>query len=419
MTDIAPGAPALEEERHASWAELFFDLVAVAGVGMLSHVLSSHLDLATVGLYAVLFLSFWLTWATFMLYGNVAAGRTHLVRLLAGMFGLGVMASAIPGVAHAVLEGGDSHDLQVYAIAYVATRWVGSQSWQRGEVLVDFPVAQHLAGTVPWVVSFWADGQALPWLWGGGILLDLFVMFVVSGDDMVERYQARIDENRRHGRDRRRGRPTQGDGPVFHGVSVDAAHLAERLGLFVIIVLGESVVQVVDAAADPEPDRALFGAGVASFALLAGMFGLSVLHGHAGLPHLAPGRLTTRAQMALHCLVTGDIATIAVVLAVVVERSQEALDDPRRWLLCAAVTAYFLLGLVASVVTRGLRPLATVWWLVTGVAVPIALGAWGADLSGTLLVWILAAVLMLHLWAERAQGPAVVPTEVTEPQDLT
>ena len=87
-------------ERHASWAELFFDLVAVAGVAALAHVLGSEPDAAALGLYALLFLAFWLSWTTFMLYSNVAAGQTRVVRLLIGMFGLGVMAASVPGVAH-------------------------------------------------------------------------------------------------------------------------------------------------------------------------------------------------------------------------------------------------------------------------------------------------------------------------------
>lgn len=69
-------------ERHASWAELFFDLVVVAGVAALAHVLEARLDAAALGLYGLLFLSFWLSWTTFMLYGNVAAGQTRVIRLL-------------------------------------------------------------------------------------------------------------------------------------------------------------------------------------------------------------------------------------------------------------------------------------------------------------------------------------------------
>jgi hypothetical protein len=99
-----------EIERHASWAELFFDLVAVAGV----------------------------------------SDQTRVVRLLIGMFGLGVMAASVPGVAHTVLGDGDSvRPLNVFAIAYIATRIYGSEAWHRGEVLLDFPVARYTVGLLP------------------------------------------------------------------------------------------------------------------------------------------------------------------------------------------------------------------------------------------------------------------------------
>jgi low temperature requirement protein LtrA len=35
----APGADHEAEQRHASWLELFFDLVVVAGIGLLGHLL--------------------------------------------------------------------------------------------------------------------------------------------------------------------------------------------------------------------------------------------------------------------------------------------------------------------------------------------------------------------------------------------
>jgi Bacterial low temperature requirement A protein (LtrA) len=111
---------AARTERHASWAELFFDLVAVAGVSALAHLLGSDLNAAALGLYALPFLAFWLSWTTFMLYSNVAADQTRVVRLLIGMFGLGVMDRLhrhahlrVPGVAPgrdtAGLPGGALH----------------------------------------------------------------------------------------------------------------------------------------------------------------------------------------------------------------------------------------------------------------------------------------------------------------------
>jgi low temperature requirement protein LtrA len=387
-----------ESERHASWSELFFDLVAVAGVAALAHVLGSGVDAAALGLYAVLFLAFWLSWTAFMLYGNVAAGQTHVVRLMIGMFGLGVMAASVPGVAHAVLEkGDDGRPLTVFTLAYVATRIYGSQAWRRGEVLLDFPVVQHSVGLLPWIVSIWVDE---PWklvLWAVGVGLDVLLILVVSGDEMLERVQARFIARLRPPP----GTPHDGEGPVIRGVSVDPAHLSERLGLFVIIVLGESVVQIVDAAGEADYGRGLLASGIVSFVLLAGMFGLSVVYGYAGLPHLRAGTLPTRAALGLHCLVTGVIATVAVSLASVVEHGSEPLPDQGRWLLCGAVAAYFALGLVASIASHGFHLAPATAWVTTGIAVPLLLGLLGADVDARPLVAYVALVALAHLWFER------------------
>jgi low temperature requirement protein LtrA len=204
-----------------------------------------------------------------MLYSNVAAGQTRVLRLLIGMFGLGVMAASVPGIAHTVLGPGDSvHPLTVFTIAYIATRIYGSQSWQRGEVLLDFPVAQYTVGLLPWLVSIWVDQ---PWklaLWAVGISLDLLLVLVISGSKILGRVQTYLTTQ---DTSRRRARPVlraEGKEPDIHGVSVDPDLLAERLGLFVIIVLGESVVEIVDAASETQFNIGLLVAGIAPFVLL-------------------------------------------------------------------------------------------------------------------------------------------------------
>ena len=402
---IADESAQRRTERHASWTELFFDLVAVAGVSALSHVLSFQLDAATLGLYALLFLAFWLSWTTFMLYGNVAAGQTHVVRLLVGMFGLGVMAAAVPGVAHNVLGDGTSAvPLDVFAIAYIATRIYGAQSWRRGQVLVDFPVVQYSGGLLPWLVSIWVDE---PWklvLWAVGIGLDLVLILVLSGHRMMTQFQARLmartSDRRQRGAPRANGRARE-----ITSVSVDADHLAERLGLFVIIVLGESVVQIVDAAAETQFNVGVLASGLAGFVLLAGMFGLSVVFGYAGLPHLRAGRIAARAALGLHCLITGVVATVAVSLAAVVEHGSEPLSGQHRWLLCGAIAAYFAVGVATGVASRSSDLPRTVSRVITGCAVPILLGTLGSGLSGRTLVICLAAVVLSHLWFEQHLEP--------------
>ncbi|MFJ9382054.1 low temperature requirement protein A [Streptomyces sp. NPDC101455] len=408
MTDlnIADEPEETKVERHASWAELFFDLVAAAGVAALTHALGSELGGAGLGLYALLYLTFWLSWTTFMLYGNVSAGQTHVVRLMIGMFGLGVMAASVPGVAHAVLgHGHDLRPLAVFAIAYLATRIYGAHSWRRSEVLLDFPVVQYSVGLLPWFISIWVEGGWKLTLWAVGVSLDLLLILVVSGNKLLEHAQARFTAQTTSRRRRRPGGPG-GTGPVLQGVSVDSTHLSERLGLFVIIVLGESVVQVVNAASDARYGIGLLATALASFVLLAGLFGLSVVFGYAGLPHLRAGRISTRAALGLHCLVTGVVATLGVSLSSVVSHGSDPLPGPHRWLLCGAVAAYFTLGVVTGVASRSSDAQRTISRVITGIAVPLLLGLLATDVTSRTLVAYLALVVLAHLWFERRSAPA-------------
>ena len=82
----------------------------------------------------------------------------------------------------------------MFAVAYIVTRVYGAQSWRRGEVLLDFPVAQHTFGVLPWVVSLWTHPPVTVALWALGVALDLWLVLVVSGDDMLERYSSRMDQ---------------------------------------------------------------------------------------------------------------------------------------------------------------------------------------------------------------------------------
>ncbi|WP_418061102.1 low temperature requirement protein A [Pimelobacter simplex] len=390
------------EERHASWAELFFDLVVVAGVGTLAHVVHEDVGGRGLLLYAALFLTFWLSWTTFMLYGNASGAQTRTVRLLAGMFGLAVMAAATPGVAEEVLhhgadgaEGAGITMTNAFAVAYVVTRVIGAGAWRRGAVVVDWPLAQQITGAIPFLVSVWVDE---PWkfvLWGLGIAIDLFLLVVVSGDDMMEGAQQRIDAMSRRDPERM----SRFDGLV--PVRFEAEHLAERLGLFVIIVLGEGVIQSVRAASGAVWDGALLGTGLAAFLLLAGMWGLSVVHGHAGVPHLRPGTVPQRLALALHAGTTASLAAAAAAIGAAVGHGGEPLDEPQRWLLCGAVAVWFTLGLVASLCSRGLHVVQPFFWLVTGVAVPLVIAVRGADLRSSAVLWYLVAVVGAHLLVER------------------
>ncbi|MDH6219736.1 low temperature requirement protein A [Streptomyces pseudovenezuelae] len=386
-TATAP-QPTNEENRHASWLELFFDLVAVAGVAQIAHLLHGVPDVSDLGLYALLFLAFWTAWICFTLYANVAYENTHVRTVLAAMFGMAVMAAAVSGVH----EGDDQH-ARVFALAYILIRGMANRAWQhRRQILVDWPAAQMSLGVVPWIVSLWAHDPTRYWLWALGIALDLYVTFAVSARDIVEHREAR---ERLGNRPARRG--SEGVASLARS---QTEHLSERLGLFVIIVLGEGVAQVVEATSDAEWDRKLYALAVASFFLLATLWALSFRHGYAGVPHLAAGVLPARAALPLHCFVSGCLAALAAALGAAAEHL-ETLPDATRWLLCSSLAGYFLLSGLAWLgqVGRERRWLLSV--AVPCCVLPLLLAAFGAHLRTVTVVWLLVLVAVWPMLYER------------------
>ncbi|MCX5384411.1 low temperature requirement protein A [Streptomyces sp. NBC_00083] len=400
MSDDSAGTAARApspEDRHASWLELFFDLVAVAGVAQIAHLLHGTPGPADVGLYALLFLAFWTAWICFTLYADVADAGTHTRTVLVAMFGMAVMAAAVPGVH----EGNDQSS-RVFALAYVLTRVVANRAWQhRRQVLVDWPAAQMSLGVTPWIVSLWVHDPARHWLWALGVVLDLYVTFAVSAREIVEHQAAHERRERREGR--RPGRVRAGS---LSFARSQTEHLSERLGLFIIIVLGEGVAQVIEAAADVEWERKLYGFSVAAFALLTAVWALSFRHGYAGVPHLAAGVLPTRAALPLHCFVAGCLAALAAALGAAVGHL-ETLPNATRWLLCSALSGYFLLSALARPgraeragrADGAHRPLLYV--SLPCCALPLLLAGFGARLATVTTVWLLVLVVLWPIVYER------------------
>ena len=61
-------------ERHATWLELFFDLVFVASIGVITHHLvhvhHGHIEFKQLLLFGIEFIPVWWIWATHTLYSN-------------------------------------------------------------------------------------------------------------------------------------------------------------------------------------------------------------------------------------------------------------------------------------------------------------------------------------------------------------
>src|SRR6056297_1157934 len=89
-----------EEEslRHATWLELFFDLVFIVAVAELGELLLDTLTLAGLFEYASLFLIVWWAWLGFSYYADIFDTDDLFSRLamIFVMFGVIVLSQTLP-----------------------------------------------------------------------------------------------------------------------------------------------------------------------------------------------------------------------------------------------------------------------------------------------------------------------------------
>jgi low temperature requirement protein LtrA len=186
----------------------------------------------------------------------------------------------------------------------------------------------------------------------------------------------------------------------FREAHLDLAHLAERQGLFVIIVLGEGVLQLVTTAADVPWTTAAVAVAVAGFTLLIGLWWPTFRY---GLLPTESGRMPVRAGMPLHFLTVACITGIAAGLGAMLEHPHGHASAGVRWLLCGGVAVYFLDASVGAVIIR--QPLHWLLaWGLPGMAAPVVLAAVGGQLSVMLLVWLLVLVVgwqAAYVWLVR------------------
>lgn len=373
------------EDRHASWLELFFDLVAVAAVAQLAHLLhgDSHhgpggLDIVT---FFTLYLAIWLLWTAFTMYSNVVAEKVHVRAMFLGMAGIATMAAAVP---HS-MDG----RANVFAVAYLITNGIGSNAFQSsGRVLLSWQATTRNAGLAPWIASFWFDN---PWwklgLWLFGMALTMsFSILASRADD--EAMLARLNEDlaKRTERMQRRGRGNREVRQItLAAARLDTGHFGERLGLFVIIVLGEAMLQVVGAVAGIEDWQPGTGEGqllgltvVAAFVLLITLWGLNVRYGFAEDTRFPPSLV-----LPAHFVVIASITVVAAGLGAAVVGAADHLNPSNAWLMCGGVTAFLL---VINLLAGHAR-----WWPLRAVTVLLPL------VAAVLAPWLPASVLVVAL----------------------
>ncbi|HEY3682157.1 MAG TPA: low temperature requirement protein A [Streptosporangiaceae bacterium] len=385
-----------EHEQKVTWLELFFDLVVVVAVAQLAARLEEHGTVRGVGVFVVLYGAVWMAWTSFTLYANVSAGAVRQRAFIFAMAGMAVMATAIPDAT--------TDRATVFAASYVIVRVIAQNVFNRThKAVVAWSAAQVPYGVLPWFVSVFVDSPARFYLWAAGLAIEFTMSVVRSGhpEEVVEglRKRERDERAKRWARDARRARmglPVSTPALVerISAATLNIGHLGERLGLFVIIVLGEAVAQLIGAAAHADWSRGREFAAVAGFALLVGLWSLIFRYGFTSVPQFGVATLPPRLALPIHFVTTGAITALAAGLGASTHDASEHLPTTMRWVLCAGTGVYFLVTGIGAVATRA------PWhwllgWALPSVAVPVVVGA----LGGPLPAWAVAALMTaVVLW---------------------
>ena len=207
--------------RKVTWLELFFDLIFVAAVAQVGEPLRHDYSIAGLIRFSALFILIWWAWIGSSVFATRFDTDDALQRglTLVQMFAVAAMAANATDAL-------DSRSSAGFAAAYAAMRFVlvaqyaRARQIQSARGLATRYLAGHGLAAALWLVSAFVPAPARFVVWAVALAIDLGTPWIA----------------------------------VAHSVEVppDAAHLPERFGLFTLILLGESVIAVMQGMKSQE-----------------------------------------------------------------------------------------------------------------------------------------------------------------------
>jgi len=203
------------EERHATWLELFYDLVVVAAVSQVAHALSQ--DHSGLGLlvFAGLFIPVFWVWAGHTVYATRFDTDDLVYRFLTFLQMFAVVGMAVE--IHHASQG----NTRAFSLAYLGSRTIlllllarAGRHAPAARPFIRTYLRGFGLGAALWAISILLPPPARYILWGTSLALELAVPWLIW----------------------RSMQPS---------AAVSPSHIPERFGLFTIIVLGESISAVV------------------------------------------------------------------------------------------------------------------------------------------------------------------------------
>ncbi len=344
----------------------------VLAVGELAHLIVAEPETKSVWIALGLFFALWWTWVDFAVLYNRHGADNAKQRLL-------FLAGSVPvGVAAVAIEPASAGDAGVFAGALAVTRLVLAAAHVAGSgdaQLRERITRACLASAALFAISIALPGPFRYVLWAFAIAIESSAM---------------LTEDREVARRARREHSLAAFKPADPAQALDPHHFAERFGLFLIILLGEVVVEAGQASVSGHDLRAAGWAALVAGMLLAGALwwlyfdsaaevNLKVLELSGGSPTMA------RAIFAVgHMLPAFALLITAAGAGLLLEEDPPAIAY---WLACVGIGIY-LLGTRAflfasnrvSGVVRALIVVAT-----------FQLGRLHGDLSPYAYLWLLAA----------------------------
>jgi low temperature requirement protein LtrA len=361
-----------EEGRHATWLELFFDLVFVLAIAELAHYLHDHLTVGGFLGFAFLFLPVWLVWSNFSYYADLfdVDSPAYRVTMLATM----LFSIALAVNVHGALDGGSAG----FAASYVALRvlLVGLYAWawlhvEETRALAAWHIAGFSAGALIWAASLLVPEPVRYWVWGLGLLVEMatpiLAQFLVLDEAPVQR-----------------------------------SHVPERFGLFTIVVLGESVLVTGVGVSDTEWAAGSVAVAVLGFAAVGCLWWLYFDHvidesavEHAftnGVRELLVGFSWAYGHLAVYI----GLAATAVGIEFAIDGAMDpTLEGGARAALCGGVGLYLLAVSVLHPLSPQPFPTMALAARLAVCAFALTLAFAGGALSPLVLMGLLALALVV------------------------
>ena len=217
------------EERHATWLELFYDLVFVVTISQLSHYLFHDVSLSNFFGFLFLFIPVWWSWVGTAFFATrfYSDDIKHRLLLLLQMGGAGAMAVNISGAFSNTFSGfALSYAFMrfILVIEYVrvfratTTKQITSKSIIPNPLIKRYIVGFSIAAII-WLISAFVP-----------VAEERFVLWVIG---LIVDFATPITAGKLHSQ-----------------FAPDISHLPERMGLFTLIVLGEAIAGIITGMTD-------------------------------------------------------------------------------------------------------------------------------------------------------------------------